>query len=1074
MTRWSLFLALTTWMAMGQTPTARITGVVSDESGAVVPGAAVSMQNLKTGQSFSTTANQSGLYGLPYLEPGSYRMEAQANGFRRYVRPKLAVETGRVISLDITLQIGESSESVTVKAEAPLLQSDTSSITQTIENANVISMPLASRRSARLVALMGNVTFGDENEGDAGIVNFSMAGGRSRQQQWLWDGGNLQGVTLFTGVIQLSPPVEAIQELHVEVNAYPAEYGRSTGGVISMTTKSGTNEFHGVLYGFHRNDALDARNFFAAAKAPRKYTVFGATLGGPVKKDRTFFFFSYEGARRRDASTRIYNLPTDPEKRGDFSARSGTLIDPVTRTPFPGNIIPSSRFDRIGSAFAQLYPSPNVPGAASGANNFRINIVDKVRADTYIARADHTFNQNDRISIRYTGYDTPFRAGRVFSRPEADPSGSDSNQRQFHLMGTWIHVFSPKFLSETRLLYSRRSNDNPLPFPSTFVKDVGLTGVADTTMPTVSLIGLTGLGPGNQLRLVKPQQTVNIGQTFSWYSGKHTVKFGGDWRRSLVDDQFGTSQAGAFSFNDISTGPGFSLAALLLGRPVSASVSAGATSLRSDYFAAFIQDDWKIAPKLSLNIGIRWDLETPRLEQQNRQSGFDAVPINPVSGTAGVVTFAGLNGVSRYAHNFDVKNLGPRFGFSWKPLSGDKTVIRGGYGWMTGSIYDASLTTTNIAGFGEARSFASPDNGLTPAFILANGVPTPPKEALGPAFGAVAVGQSVRLSPQFFDRNHRSPYAHQYNLTVQHQIISTLMLETAYIANLSHRIGGPGVNINEVRPELRGAVQNQTLRPFPQFGNVTWLSPNWGNSSYHSMNLKLEKRLSGGFNLLANYTWSKFLDDIEANSEAGGAPGSGQQSYYARHLDKSRSGNDIRHRLIASSVMELPFGAGRRWKMDNIVADAIVGGWNFGLTTEFSSGLPFGVIEATNRLNAFSPSQRPNLIASPALASDRPRSEQVRQWFSTTAFAFPGAGVLGNAARTVGDGPGLINVDVSMLKDFRITEKRYLQLRGEFYNLFNRPNFGLPNGSRGVPAFGTINSTRTPGRQIQIGARFVF
>jgi outer membrane receptor protein involved in Fe transport len=1056
--------------AAAQTPTATLSGIVSDVSGAAAPGVTVSVHNQSTGVFASAVTDARGSFVVPYLEPGRYRVEAELSGFKRYVQSDVLLEIGRVLSLNIRLEIGAIEETVTVVRETTLLKTETSSISEVIENTAVTNLPLASRRLAGLSQLTGMVTFNDENENDAGIVNFALAGGRSRQQQWVWDGSNHQGVTLFTGVIQLSPPVEAIQEMKIESNSYPAEYGRSIGGVISMTTKSGTNKYQGVLYGFHRNDKLDSKNYFAATKPPREYTTFGGTFGGPIVRNQSFFFFSYEGARRQDGVTRIFNVPTEAELRGDFSGRTGTLIDPVTRQPFPNNIIPASRIDPIGAALAALYPAPNVPGAVSGGNNFRLNTTNDVSADTYIARVDHNFRAADRISVRFTGYDNPVRSGRVYALPEGDPSAVDMNQRQLHFAGTWIHTFSPTLLSESRALYSKRENDNPLPYPTTIVGDIGLQGIDQTVMPRINITGYSSIGPGTQYRFVKPQLTYNVGQVMSWFSGPHSVKFGGEWRRSAVDDNAAST---TFSFNDVATGRGFAVAALLLGWSNAVSSSAGQTQLVSDYFAAFVQDDWRINEALTLNVGLRWELDTPRLERNNQQSGFDPIPINPVSGTPGIVTFAGLDGVSRYAHDFDTNNFGPRFGFAWQPFNLKKTVIRGGYGLITGSLYDASLTRTNLVGFGDVRSFTSPDNGLTPAVRLSDGVPPGPGTTLWPGLGAVPVGQAPITQPDFFAQDHENTYAHQFNVTWQQQLTDTLSLEAAYVGNLGRNIGAPAVNINEIPPELRGAVADQRLRPFPQYGDVLWRAANIGRSSYHGLNIKAERRFSAGFNLLANYTYAKFMDDVEANSEAGGAPGSGLQSIYARELDWARSGNDVRHRLVASSVVEVPVGRGRRWNVKPI-ADALIGGWNVGVIAEYRSGLPYGVIESSNRLNAFSASQRPNLVGDPELSSDRPLEERIARWFNTDAFVFPGNGVIGTAPRNVADGPGLIKWDLSLSKNVPVSAERYFQIRAEVYNLFNRVNLGLPGGSRGTATFGTISSTSTNAREVQLGLRFVF
>ncbi|MDZ4801913.1 MAG: carboxypeptidase regulatory-like domain-containing protein [Bryobacteraceae bacterium] len=1064
-----LFIAIP---SAAQSPTGRIVGTITDESAAAIPGVVVSVRNLSTGVRAEAQSNQSGIYNLLFLEPGRYELTADSKGFRRYHRPSLTVETGQILSLDVSLKVGDMTESVTVTDSTPLVQSDTSSINQLIENATIRNMPLASRRGASLIKLMGNVTFASEESWE-GIPNFSMAGGRGRQQLWTLDGGNMQAVSLVTGILMVSPPVEALQEIKVEANGYPAEFGRTMGGYISMTTKSGTNQFHGVLYHFLRNNALDARSFFSPEIAPRKYNVFGATIGGPIRKDKTHFFFSYEGTRRRDGITRIYNVPTVAEVGGDFSASTGSPLDPVTGQPFPGKVIPLNRQDPVGRALAALYPAPNVPGAASGVNNFRTNVVNQTRADSYIAKLDHVLSLNDRLSIRYFTFNSPIVGGKATPEPAADPNGTDRKASHHHLTGTWFRTLSPTKFNELRLNYSTRGNDDPLAYDSGIAGRINLKGVDPVGMPRVNVTGFTSLGWANQFRAGRPQTGYQITDAVTIVHGAHNVKIGGEWRYSGRRDNYGTSRSGAFSFNDVAVGRGFAVGALLLGWVNSASAETGDVSTRMDYYSAFIQDDWKVTPRLTLNIGLRWEMDTPRWEKENQQSGFDPTQLNPVSGTPGVLTFAGREGVSKFAHNFDKNNVGPRFGFAWRPF-GVSTVVRGAYGIMYGPIYDSSVSRALIVGFGDTRSLVSSNNGLTPAFLLKDGVPSPATQPIGPGFGAAAPGRSPSLAPDFFDPNQAATYAHHVNMSIQKQFLGTYVWEIGYTSNLAHRVGARDININEIRPELRGAVQNQALRPFPQYSGVTLLAPNWGNSSYHALNLKVEKRFSGGLNFLTNYTWSKFLDDVESSSEAGGAPGTGQQSFYARALDKSLSGNDVRHRISASVVYELPVGQGRKVDPGNRTADAFIGGWSIGAITEMRTGLPYGVTEASNRLNSFSASQRSNLAGDPVRPTDRPRSEMVNAWFDTSAFAFPGNGNLGTAARNVAAGPGLANVDLSLLKNFGFGEQRYVQLRGEFFNALNRPNFGLPNTSRGAAAFGTISSTANEGRIIQIGLRLVY
>lgn len=1063
-------LFLTALSALFAQSSARVTGTVHDSTGAAIPGARVSLVNTSTGLASSTVTTGSGIYAISYLAPGPYELSVEASGFKRHSRPQLQIETGQVLSLDVVLEIGALTESVTVTAETPLLQSDTSAVNTLIENATIKNMPLASRRMGSLVRLLGNVTLESEASWE-GIVNFSIAGGRARQQIWQLDGGNLQGVMLVTGIVSVAPPVEAIHEFRVEANGYPAEFGRTMGGFVSMTTKSGTNQLHGALYEFLRNNAFDARNFFSAAEAPRRYNVFGATIGGPIRRDRTHFFFSYEGTRRRDGVTRILNVPTAQEVRGDFSQSPGILIDPLTREPFPGNRIPENRLDPVGAKLALLWPTPNVAGAPSGNRNFQQNAVNKVTGDSYIFKADHVLSSKDRISGRYLKFRSPVEQGRVYPDPAADTAINQLSD-QFHITGNWLRNMSPTLFNEVRYNYNRRTNEDPSLYPSSIAGDAGLRGVAQDGTPNINVVGFTAIGPGNQYRYAGPGFQHQIIDSVTWTRGKHQVKFGGEWRSSQLVDIWGTTRSGGFSFNDVATGRGFGLAALLLGWPTSVTVETGDTDTRMNYFSGFIQDDWKVTPRLTLNLGLRWDMDTPRTERDNRQTGFDPTQINPVSGTPGIVTYAGRDGVSKYAHQFDKNNFGPRFGFAWRPM-GDSLVMRGGYGLMYGPIYDDSISRANVVGFGDVRQFQSSDNGLTPALLLRDGVPTPPTDPLGPGFGAVRPGQAPRISPDFYIQDHRATYAHHLNFSIQKQLTGSILLEASWTANLAHRVSGRPINVNEIRPELRGARQDQSLRPFPQYANVLWRATNWGNSSYHGLNIKVEKRFSRGLNFLTNYTWSKFIDDVEAAAEAAGAPGAGQQSYYARHLDKSLSGNDIRHRWVSSMVYELPVGHGKALNLDNRVLDAVVGGWSLGVISELRSGQPWGVVEQTNRLNSFSAGQRSNVTGDFALPTDRPRSEQINRWFDTSAFTFPGDGVLGNTARNIGTGPGAVSLDTSVLKDFHFDEQRYLQLRGEFFSILNRPNFGLPNTSRGSAAFGTISSA-SGARQIQLGLRFVY
>jgi hypothetical protein len=402
-------------------------------------------------------------------------------------------------------------------------------------------------------------------------------------------------------------------------------------------------------------------------------------------------------------------------------------------------------------------------------------------------------------------------------------------------------------------------------------------------------------------------------------------------------------------------------------------------------------------------------------------------------------------------------------------------VLRGGYGIVYNGAYQGSVNNNMALGFSENGSFTSPDGGFTPAFLLRNGMPALSRPELGPGLGAVRVGQAVTNSLEFIAQDHVNGYAQQWNFTVQKELPFNTIVETAYIASAGHQLSGPDVNINQI-PLVNGrgpTVQSQVLRPFPQFGNITSIGPSWGNSTYHSMNIKIDKRFSNGLNFLSNYTWAKFIDDVEGSSELGGSQGSGYQHIQARLLDKALSGSDVRHRFAASTLYDLPFGKGRRWGIENRVLDQVAGGWTLGGILEARSGPPYGVIENTNRLNTFSDSQRPNLLRDPELPAGRSRAEKVEQYFDTTAFQAPGEGVLGNAGRVNGIGPGFFGLDMSIQKLFRLTERFGLTFRTDVVNMPNVPAFALPNLLRGDGNFGKIGSTlgSATAREIQLSLR---
>ena len=1044
--------------------TAQLGGSVTDPSGAVIPGANVTVTNADTGVKWETTTTAEGYYAVPALPPGAYSVTVRQDGFRTVTRSGLVLETGFKRTVDIQLAVGSVTEKVDVTAQTPLIETEDSSVGQFIERTTVLNMPLADRRAGQLARLGGAVV--------GSGTSFSLAGGRGENQNWLLDGTTVQGATLNNPRIIYDPPAESVREFKVEMNNYSAEYGRSAGGQILMTTRSGTNQFHGALYEFFRNQLLDTRTFFEDSKGPLRYNVFGGSLGGPIRKNRTFFFFNYEGSRRRDIATSSAVVPHPPELTGDFSNRVDlNLIGPLTRTQFPNNIIPQARMDPVGLKVAKVYPAPNygtMDIRRIEKTNYMVTQSTPLATDFYTAKADHDFSVSDKVFVRVLRE----ASGQVEQPLLPLDSGAKGDTRNLNVTAGWVHLFTPTVLSQLR--YNRGSSTEDGVALQNILTDaeLGVKGTNPGSNSGFAPTGFTGFGGSN------PAHQVNITQelleNLSWAHGHHQLKTGFNYRYGgSPNKQVKTTR---FSFSNRVTGSG--LAELLLGR-VSGAKSKGIWDLhgRMDNYATFIQDDWKVRSNLTLNIGLRWELETPRWDARNQQSGLDLTAINPVCKCPGVVTFAGVDGRSKYASDFDWNNFGPRFGFAWRAPLG--LVVRGGYGLHYNPLYHSGVGGWDLStAFVRQVSFSSPDGGRTPVFLLKDGLPPIPEQPHTAAFGSVAPGQNPYFSPSFTQQDHVNGYAHQWNFGIQKQMFADTVLELAYLGNAAHKLGGEALNINMI-PLVNGrgpATADRRLLRFPQFNQVTHQFPPWGDSNYHAMNLKAEKRYSHGLNFLVNYTWSKMIDDVISKADLGESAGAGYTHVELRRFDRSLSGTDIRHRFMGSGVWELPFGQDRHWRVGNRVLRQIVGGWGVGLIAELRTGMPFSVAEETDTTNTFSMSQRPNLLRDPRLPADRPLADKLAQWFDISAFEEPGEGIFGNAPRLEPGGPGMVQIDVSVHKAWNLGERYRFLFRSDFYNLPNHPNFADPDGRHGGGNFGQISSIlgNSTGRQIQLSLRLEF
>jgi len=731
--------------ALAQISTGSITGIVTDPSGARLPNVTLKVTNVETGVTLTAISNEEGEYTVPLLQPGRYRLTAEASGFRTLERSGIVIESGRVARLDVSLEIGEVTQTVEVAASLPLLESETSTVGQFIENKTVTDMPLNGRRVGELLKLMGNSVF---ITGNVIRPRIALAGSRGDQQQWMIDGVNSSNIALEIPQALFNPPVEATQEVQVQQNNYSAEYGNSSGGVVTITTRSGTNKLHGVLYEFLRNDKLDARNFFAKTKAPLRWNVFGFAASGPVIKNRTFFFVNNEWQKQRIGNVRRFTVPTMLERAGNFSQTTnaaGALTkiydfhsqrpDPnnpkkIIRDPFPGNIIPPSLMDPVGLKLAGFYPEPNsAPTNLAGANNVNGTNTNALNLSTLTLKVDHIFDESNRFTYRFILHDFPTHNTPVFSQPAADPWGVETERRAFSHLFNYIHNFTPTTINDLRVDWQpRRFQLLTLGREGNWPEQLGLQGVTGSPFPRVTASGFIAMGRANQHRIQKPIHDTDVIDTVSWFRSNHRLKFGGEIRLSRNQDDLKRWISGNLAFGRQPTSlpgkgnTGNALASMLVGFPNRGRIFlADILDRRAKYFAFFVNDNWKVKSNLTLNIGLRWEAHTPRFDANDRQNGFDPFAINPVSGTPGVITFAGRNGEGRNVYNGDYNNFGPRFGFAWKPSTASKFVIRSGYGVFFGVPLPGS--NNMAAGFSREGDFTTPDNGITPPFLLRDGFP---------------------------------------------------------------------------------------------------------------------------------------------------------------------------------------------------------------------------------------------------------------------------------------------------------------------------------------------------------------
>jgi hypothetical protein len=1080
--------------ALTQSGSSAIAGIVRDGSGAVIPGAQITVVNDDTGVTLDSYTNLEGSYRVGSLVPGRYRVTVTLAGFNPTVR-QVAVEVGQTVAVDLTLDVAGQTEAVTVVAGAPLIDTQTSTIGQVVSREMLAALPLPNRAASSLVSLAPGVVMIDPGVGTAeNYPIFSVAGGRARNQNFILDGGNASNAVGLTRPQQLTTlPVDAMQEFKVITNNYSAEYGHSTGGVITMSTRSGTNQLRGTAFHSLQNDALNAPNFFATIKPPMRLNQFGGTLGGPIRRTRSFYFGSWERTRQLTSEPILSTVPTLRNRAGDFSdlvdssGHAIVIYDPATRQPFPGNIIPSSRIDPVAMAALKYFPEPNLPGTTTNANNHVGVSGSSLDRDILVGRVDHRLGSNDLLTVRYYLNNSGTVVTGSYTDPAADPLSDTTSVRIQSLTGAHTHILSSSVVNEMRVTYLRRKFIDQHPgLGSNLAGAIGLIGVSDRALPVFNIPGYgatvatsgsaagqsatAALGSATVSRFQTPILDTQLIDSLSWSRGRHAYKFGVEFRAGANNETRDRGSSGILSFSPLITSnlgaanTGNALAAFLLGEVNAGSVQiSDMIQTRASYLALYAQDDWRLTSRLTINYGLRWEAEFPRREINNRMNSFDPLAINPVSGTPGVVTFAGRDGTPERAFRTDLNNLGPRVGFAYQLNESGRTVVRGGTGIFYGPTVSNSIGDVASLGFSTSANFVVAQATTESAFRLRDGFPAYSRPALTPAFGAVAAGQRPNTAVGFFDPNQVAPISYQTNFDVQHQLAPGLMIEGGFISNQSRHLTANDFSINQVPTELMGPGNTQSLRPFPQFSNVTLINPSIGRSSYYAGFVRVQKRFADGFSILAHYTRSRYFDDAESSNEYGSS-GSYMDAYH-RELDWAASASDVPNQLVVTALYEVqPFSRNR-------YTDAILANWRIGVLHTMMSGPPFTVVTSANTTNAFPAGPlRADLIANPELPSGE---RTLTRWFNTSAFVNPAPFTFGNAPRSVLRGPGRVTTDLTLEKSVGLPKGKRIDVRVETYNLFNRANFNIPGATLGAANFGVISSAQ-PARIMQIGTRFSF
>ncbi len=1086
-----------------QVASAELNGTVVDTTGAGVPNAKVTLSNTATNVARDTVTGSTGHYIVSLLPPGDYVITVEAVGFRKLVQRGLSLQINQQAQLDLTLQVGEVAESMEVSAQAPLLQSESSSLGTVVNEKLVNQLPLNGRNFIQLATLSPGVT----GVGYAATGTI-MSGARPddrRPGTEIFSNGNREGSNnfLYDGIddnerltlsIVLRPAVEAVREFKIQTNLYSADIGRNSGAVVDVITKSGTNQLHGSAFEFLRNSAMDARNFFSpkgTAFPSFRLNQFGGSFGGPVLipkiyngKDRTFFFVDFEGYRRDSQSLALGNVPTVAMRNGDFS-QTAPIYDPLTtranpngsgfiRDQFPNNQIPANRWDPITAKLINAYPAPTNAGRF---NNYLANLIQHQTWNQGDVRVDHQATPKDNFFARWSIQNTETRVPSTFppvtipglSQPvnlgdEGSFAGTSFQPAQ-HAVASYVRVISPRLVNEFRVGFSRFRVDYTADQYAPGNALGNKLGIANSNvtpneqnLPIFSPSNYFGIGQTRSLPIFRRENTFQYVDNMSSTVGKHTLKWGADFRRRQLTIYQTNQGNGRFNFSPAFTDSrqpagsgGDTMASFLLGYPTATvhDYTFNWPGERGSEIGLYFADDWRITRKLTLNLGLRWDYYSPFSEVANRWANFNVVTAK--------LDIAGQNGVDKYAGVKPYyKNFGPRFGFAYQLLS--HTVVRGGFGvfYNPAGNEGSSLRLFRNLPFGSTISVTPGD--INVGLRVSDGFL--PLQPIDFSVANHPFGSMFAVAPNF-----RPSYAEQFNVTVEHEIAPwSLVIKAAAVGNLGRHL----YNTYDANQPVPGPAALNTRRPYypvnPDLTGISYFTSD-GLSDYYAGQLTVDKRFSKGLSILAGYSWSHAIDNVVLEF-GGGAAGPQPQDPRNLRAERGNSIIDLRHRLTLSYLWELPFGKGKAMLNQGGFFNFVLGGWQTNGILTVQSGQPFSPVLQTSTTNGTG--SRPDVVGTVSY----PRTLQ--RWFDPSAFATPAPYTYGNAARNSLFGPGRTNWDASLFKNFVIREQMRFEFRAEAFNVLNHPQFGLPNQNIGNAQVGSITSIVGNPRQLQMGLRFQF